>query len=52
VLFKLVLDILDVATKGARGVDSLPCLNFKLSELPELCDVLTELDLELQLLVS
>jgi len=51
-LFKLVLDILNVSTKGARSVYSLPCFDFKLSIFPVLDDILSKLGLKFKLLIS
>ena len=51
-LLKLVLDILDVSAKCAGSVDTLPGLDLKFGVLPKLDDVIFELSLELELLVS
>jgi hypothetical protein len=51
-LFKLVLDILNVSTKGARSVYSLPCFYFKLGIFPVLDDILSKLGLKFKLLIS
>jgi hypothetical protein len=52
VLFKLVLDILNVSTKGARSVYSLPSFDFKLGIFPVLDDILSKLGLKFKLLIS
>lgn len=51
-LLKLVLDVLDVATKGAGLVDALPGLDFEGRVLPVLGDIVAQLALELELLVG
>lgn len=51
-LFKLVMDMLDVFSKGARRVDSFPGLDLKLGILPVLNDVFSKLGLEHDLVVD
>jgi hypothetical protein len=52
VLFKLLLDIIDGATDGAREVEVLVGLDFELSVFPVSIDILTKLLLNLLLLES
>jgi len=52
VLLKFILDVLNVATKCARCVNTLPGFDFEFSIIPELRDVFSELVLELELLIS
>lgn len=52
VLFKLLLNILDVTTERARSINTLPGHDHELSNLPMGSDVLIEFFLELQLLIS
>jgi hypothetical protein len=51
-LFKLLLDIQDVATKGARSINTLPGLDLKLSVLPISDDFVSELFLKSELFIS
>jgi len=51
-LFKLLLDILDVSTKGARSITPFPGVDDELSIFPMGSNFLIELLLEFQLLIS